>query len=435
MISKLKRYSIIPFFLIGMGAFSQQIGDGRALTLENITVPLKSGIYQALNPIGTIPDMTYSGWQHLLITRHSNDLNNHQLQIGSAFTTNDRLFFRKIADYGLASQNPSWIELATRGINNFIGDQSINGNVAIGANSASFYQHGGNNKIVEIHNSNTSSNSQSHIVLSTGSTNPNSSIGSLTWAMPNVSSTNKGVAYLGVTTDPNSSSSNPSSSMVFATRSIFNDNWKANMIISSDGNVGIGTTVPNSKLVIASSDYGITINPNALAGGLGFNRNALDGAIFNSSKSAWQFSARDEMFTLEGYNGPPSALFTVLKNGYIGMGTVSPGYKLDVIGTIRAREIKVDLTGADFVFENEYKLMPLTELEKFIKINKHLPEIATAKEMQENGANLGDLNTKLLQKIEELTLYTIEQNKKLEKQNEKILLLEKKVKTIELATK
>jgi hypothetical protein len=428
MISRLKRYLIIPFFLTGIGTFSQQIGDGRALTLENITVPLKSGAYQALNPVGTIPDMSYSGWQHLLITRHSNDLNNHQLQIGSAFTTNDRLFFRKIADYGLASQNPSWVELATRGLNIFIGDQSVIGNVAIGTKSASFYQHDGNNKMLEIHNSNTSSNSQSHIVLSTGSTNPSSSIGSLTWAMPNVSSNNKGVAYLGVTTDLNSNSSNPSSSMVFATRSISNDNWKANMIISSDGNVGIGTTIPNSKLVVASSDYGITINPNALAGGLGFNRNALDGAIFNTSKSAWQFSARDEMFTLEGYNGPPSALFTVLKNGFIGIGTVSPGYKLDVIGTIRAREIKVDLTGADYVFENEYNLMPLTELEKFIKINKHLPEIAAAKDMQENGANLGELNTKLLQKIEELTLYTIEQNKK-------IITLEKKMEKMESALK
>jgi hypothetical protein len=123
------------------------------------------------------------------------------------------------------------------------------------------------------------------------------------------------------------------------------------------------------------------------------------------------------------------------KNGNVGIGTVSPGYKLDGIRTVRSREIKVDLTGADFVFENEYKLMPLSELEKFIKTNKHLPEIATAKEMQESGANLGDLNTKLLQKIEELTLYTIEQNKQLEKQNEKILLLEEKVKTIELAIK
>ncbi len=58
--------------------------------------------------------------------------------------------------------------------------------------------------------------------------------------------------------------------------------------------------------------------------------------------------------------------------------------------------------------------MPLAELEAFIKKNKHLPEIAPAKEMQEQGSNLGDLNTKLLQKIEELTLHIIELNKKID---------------------
>lgn len=98
-------------------------------------------------------------------------------------------------------------------------------------------------------------------------------------------------------------------------------------------------------------------------------------------------------------------------------------YKLDVNGPIRANEIIVNLNGADFVFEKGYKLMPLTELEKFVKEQKHLPEVASAKEMKENGTDLGNLNSKLLQKIEELTLYTIEQNKKiieLEKQNAKI---------------
>jgi hypothetical protein len=95
-------------------------------------------------------------------------------------------------------------------------------------------------------------------------------------------------------------------------------------------------------------------------------------------------------------------------------------YKLDVAGTVRANEVKINLDGADFVFEPDYKLLPLNDLERFVKENKHLPDVVPAKEMEANGANLGELNTVLLQKIEELTLYIIEQNKRIENLENKL---------------
>ncbi|HEX3007802.1 MAG TPA: hypothetical protein VHO90_09330, partial [Bacteroidales bacterium] len=104
-------------------------------------------------------------------------------------------------------------------------------------------------------------------------------------------------------------------------------------------------------------------------------------------------------------------------NVLIGKNTqTNTSYKLDVAGKIRADEIVVNTTGADFVFEPTYNLRSLPELETFIKQNKHLPEIAPAKEMQENGVSAGEMQAKLLQKIEELTLYVIE----LKKENERI---------------
>jgi len=129
-----------------------------------------------------------------------------------------------------------------------------------------------------------------------------------------------------------------------------------------------------------------------------------------------------------------SIAIKALANGNVGIGTTNPQDKLTVAGNIGAREIKVSTTaGADFVFEPAYKLTDLTELEKFVKTNKHLPEIPTAKVMVENGVNLGDLNIKLLQKVEELTLYLIEKDKQLAEQRtinksyeERLLKLERK---------
>ncbi len=103
-------------------------------------------------------------------------------------------------------------------------------------------------------------------------------------------------------------------------------------------------------------------------------------------------------------------------NGNVGINTVaSSNYKLNVKGRVRADEIVVNTTGADFVFDPSYKLRTLSELETFIRTNKHLPDIAPAKEMQENGVSAGEMQAKLLQKVEELTLYVIEKDKEITK--------------------
>jgi len=111
---------------------------------------------------------------------------------------------------------------------------------------------------------------------------------------------------------------------------------------------------------------------------------------------------------------------SILNNGRVGIGTADPTEILHVAGniratgTIRANEVRVTALGADFVFEPDYDLRSLQEVEQFIKANKHLPEIPSAKEMEEEGIGLSEMNKLLLQKIEELTLYLIEQKKNID---------------------
>ncbi|WP_461639621.1 hypothetical protein [Labilibaculum euxinus] len=99
------------------------------------------------------------------------------------------------------------------------------------------------------------------------------------------------------------------------------------------------------------------------------------------------------------------------RSGNVGIGTTSPTAKLEVNGTIKATEIKVEAQTADFVFEEDYELKSLEEVEQFVQTNKHLPDIPSAKEMKENGVGLAEMNKLLLQKVEELTLYVIELKK------------------------
>jgi|SRR5690606_24564721 len=103
-------------------------------------------------------------------------------------------------------------------------------------------------------------------------------------------------------------------------------------------------------------------------------------------------------------------------NGKVGIGTITPNAKLSVNGSIVATEVKVktDVTVPDYVFEDDYKLLSLPELEKYIQKYKHLPEVPSAAEIQEKGLDLAAMNLLLLKKIEELTLLLIEQDKQIQ---------------------
>lgn len=102
-------------------------------------------------------------------------------------------------------------------------------------------------------------------------------------------------------------------------------------------------------------------------------------------------------------------------SGNVGIGTTNPDEKLTVKGNIHAEEVIVDLgvPGPDYVFEKDYDLRTVSELEKFLNKRKHLPEVPSATEMEDKGINLSEMNMLLLKRIEELTLYIIDQEKRI----------------------
>ncbi|GAB3909975.1 hypothetical protein GCM10028826_17760 [Mucilaginibacter boryungensis] len=110
------------------------------------------------------------------------------------------------------------------------------------------------------------------------------------------------------------------------------------------------------------------------------------------------------------------------RNGNVGIGTPnSHGDKLAVNGTVHAKQVNVDMVNwADYVFKPDYHLPTLSEVKTYIDKNSHLPEIPSAQEVEKNGLNLGEMNRLLLKKVEELMLYLIEQNKKLDLQQQQI---------------
>lgn len=98
----------------------------------------------------------------------------------------------------------------------------------------------------------------------------------------------------------------------------------------------------------------------------------------------------------------------------VGIGVTAPVYKLDVCGTIRAKEIRVETGWCDFVFAEDYKLRPLSEVETFINENKHLPDVTAGPVIEAEGLEVGKVSSQMIRKIEELTLYMIELQKQVD---------------------
>jgi hypothetical protein len=199
---------------------------------------------------------------------------------------------------------------------------------------------------------------------------------------------------------------------------------KQALMINTIGNIGIGTSNPNARLDLGSG-YGTSgakfllyndDSTSELSGTkCGFY---MDNFTYNNLNLVFPEAINvPGLFTISAKNTSGVTLnpyFSIAGiTGNVGIGITTPKNKLDVNGTIHSKEVKVDMTGwSDFVFKKQYNLPTLAEVEKHIKGKGHLENIPNEEEVLKNGINLGEMNAKLLQKIEELTLYIIQQEKK-----------------------
>ncbi len=222
------------------------------------------------------------------------------------------------------------------------------------------------------------------------------------------------------------------------------------LTVDATGNVGIGTNNPTTAGLVVNKIVG---NTNAIFGGnstgvsvqssypgIGFNTYYNAGSIMIGNGGAGYIGADPSngriiiaSTNVNSIAGQYNGLFekmSITNDGTVSLGSgnlgaennsLGAGYKLKVFGKIISEEVRVQLKSAwpDYVFENTYKKLSLEELEKYVNENKHLPNIPSAAEVEKDGQHLGEIQRKMLEKIEELSLYVIELKKEIDLLKEK----------------
>jgi hypothetical protein len=201
--------------------------------------------------------------------------------------------------------------------------------------------------------------------------------------------------------------------------------WSGTNPVWTNSNVGIGTSTPTSQLQISGNG--------AVAEQISTTGSGLTWLSF-SNQYGWSYAGllgTADYFLVNTNStgnlnlGTNSAVkVTIAPTGNVGIGTANPQYLLSVKGTVGAEEFIVTNTGwSDYVFQPGYRLRPLSEVNAFIQANHHLPDIPSEAEVKEKGVSVGDMQAKLLAKVEELTLHMIqadERNSRLEQQNQEL---------------
>ncbi len=296
------------------------------------------------------------------------------------------MFFRKIA--GSTAHSPEWFELATRASNTFTGNQSFIGKVGIGTTNPDYNLtvYDETTSVIQVKNASRSSNLQQN--TSGGALNLYNNAGA-----SNVLIRSYGVSYF------------------------------------NGGNIGIGTTSPSEKLEI----YNSSTTPGVLSlksvrndagyvdvGRISAKQRTTEVARIGMPRAGGTYTGYLTFWTKSTNSGSlVTEKVRIDPNGGVGIGTEAPDYPLDVAGTIRAQEVIVEIAAPapDYVFEEDYNLRTLSEVESFVKENKHLPDVPAGESMEQNGIGVAEMNMLLLQKVEELTLYTIQQQEIIEKQS------------------